>query len=132
MVTCWLTFSSSMTANWVTLWSLIPDLEVLAADGCLRRGLSCSGVAGGSTPPPLGGADEATFSRPSVTTPDMLFRNGIGFWLASDVDLAEASISLSSFSGGCSRWEVALRRGAAQIETDIHSCTYVQLVVSDF
>lgn len=117
-LTCWLTFSSSMTANCVKLWSLTPDLELRAADGCRLLGFSCSGVAGDSTTlPPCWGAG-ATRSLPNVATPDWLFRRGIGFWLASDVDLAEAAVSLSNFSGACSKWEVALLRNVAT-ETDL-------------
>ncbi|KAH0820173.1 hypothetical protein GEV33_002617 [Tenebrio molitor] len=116
LVTCWLTFSSSMTANCVKLWSLRPERELLAADGCRLLGLSCSGVAGDSTrlPPPCTWAGVTTRNRPRVATPDWLFLNGAGFWLASDVDFAEATASLSRRSGGCSRWDVARRRGAAK------------------
>lgn len=55
-----------------------------------------------------------TLSRPKVATPDWLLRRGAGFWWASDVDLAEATVSLSSFSGGWSRWDVALLLGAVR------------------
>lgn len=67
-------------------------------------------------PPACGGEEVTTRSRPSVATPDWLLRNGAAcccFWLASEVERAEAAPSLSSFSGGCSRWEVARRLGAA-------------------
>lgn len=110
--TCWLTFSSSMSANCVRLWSLVPAL-LLAADGCRLRGRSCSGVAGDSTTlPPCGGEGVTTLNRPNVATPDWLLRSGAGFWWASDVDFAEATVSLSNFSGGWSRWDVALLLGA--------------------
>lgn len=115
--TCWLTFSSSITANCVKLWSRTPDLELRAADGCRLLGRSNSGVAGDSTTLPPCWGDGATLKRPNVATPDWLLRKGAGFWLASDVDLADAACSLSNLSGACSKWLVALRRVAANKRT---------------
>lgn len=112
-----------MRANCVKLWSRTPLLELLAALGCRLLGLSCSGVATGDStrlPPsvtalPCAAEADAppgatTLRRPRVATPDWLLRRGAGRAFASDVDLAEATAaSLSSRSGGCSRWEVARR-----------------------